>query len=121
MFKKITERILGFRNQEDEDINYNKEDKVFDREFIKFLEKEADRFLSSKKRADMLMGERYYDGRHDIIKRKRTAIGQGGEVTEVSNLPNNIIIDNQYARMADQKNNYLLSKELTFKIGRAHV
>ena len=114
MFKKITERILGFRNQEDEDINYNKEDKVFDREFIKFLEKEADRFLSSKKRADMLMGERYYDGRHDIIKRKRTAIGQGGEVTEVSNLPNNIIIDNQYARMADQKNNYLLSKELTF-------
>lgn len=114
MFKKITERILGFRNQEDGDVNYNKEDKVFDREFIKFLEKEADRFLSSKKRADMLMGERYYDGRHDIIKRKRTAIGQGGEVTEVSNLPNNIIIDNQYARMADQKNNYLLSKELTF-------
>jgi len=114
VIKKISEMILGFRNGKEENLNFNKEDKVLDKNFIRFLEKETDRFLNSKKRANMLIGDRYYDGRHDILKRKRTVIGQGGEVTEVSNLPNNIIIDNQYARMVDQKNNYLLSKELTF-------
>ena len=118
MFKKITDKILQFTgkesNYEHSDTFYENTDSFLSKDFINFLEKEADRFIGSKKRSDMLMGERYYDGRHDILKRKRTVIGQGGEITEVSNLPNNIIIDNQYARMVDQKNNYLLSKELTF-------
>jgi len=83
-------------------------------DFISFLEKEIDAFFVSKKRNDMLIGEKYYNGFHDIIDRKRTVIGQGGQLMEVDNLPNNIIIDNQYARMVDQKNNYLLSKEITF-------
>ncbi len=81
---------------------------------ICFIEKEIDKFKISRKRSDMLLGERYYDGIHDIFERKRTVIGQGGELAEVDNLPNNLIVDNQYARMVDQKNNYLLSKEITF-------
>jgi len=85
-----------------------------DNDFVRFLEREIDKFKVSKKRNDMLLGERYYNGEHDIRERKRTVIGQGGDLTQVDNLPNNIIIDNQYARMVDQKNNYLLSKEVTF-------
>ncbi len=86
-----------------------------DNDFFSVIENAISSFKVSRKRADMLTGERYYDGVHDIINRKRTVIGQGGELTEVDNLPNNIIIDNQYSRMVDQKNNYLLSKDLTFQ------
>lgn len=81
---------------------------------IQYLELEINRWLTSPKRLDMLTGERYYDGRHDILARKRTAIGEDGELIEVENLPNNHIIDNQYAKAVDQKVNYLLGKPLTF-------
>lgn len=86
----------------------------YEEDFYSFIEREIDKFKGSKKRQDMLTGERYYNGVHDIIFRKRTIIGSGGELTEVENLPNNRIVDNQYARVVDQKNNYLLSKPITF-------
>lgn len=72
-------------------------------------------FLGSKKRQDMLTGERYYRGDHDILKRKRTAIGPKGELEEIQNLPNNRIVDNQYARVVDQKVSYLLGKPVTIE------
>ena len=59
-------------------------------------------------------GERYYVGDHDILHKKRTIIGENGELVEVKNLPNNRIVDNQVAKMIDQKNNYLLGKPITF-------
>ncbi len=80
-----------------------------------FLEKEIAKFLISPKRKDMIDGERYYEGNHDILKRIRTAIGENGELKEVENLPNNKIVDNQYGKMVDQKANYLLSKSPTFE------
>lgn len=81
---------------------------------IQFLELEIAKWKKSKKRKDMIVGERYYCNDHDILQRKRTMIGEGGIVQEVDNLPNNKIIDNQYAKMVDQKKNYLLGKPLTF-------
>ena len=74
---------------------------------------EIQRFTVSRRRQAMLQGERYYEGLHDILKRKRTVIGDGGALTEVTNLPNNRIVDNQYKKMVDQKNNYLLGKPFT--------
>ena len=62
----------------------------------------------------MLDGERYYRGEQDILRRKRTVIGKDGKLEEVQNLPNNKIVDNQYAKMVDQKVNYLIGKPLTF-------
>lgn len=79
-----------------------------------FLEREIAKFKQSQKRKDMIKGEKYYQGDHDILKRKRTVIGEGGLLQEVENLPNNKVIDNQYAKMVDQKVNYLLGKPLTF-------
>ncbi|MCI8805927.1 MAG: phage portal protein [Clostridiales bacterium] len=62
----------------------------------------------------MITGEAYFMGDHDILRRKRTVIGEGGKIETVDNLPNNRLIDNQYGKMVDQKNNYLLSKQITF-------
>lgn len=62
----------------------------------------------------MITGEQYYIGNHDILNRKRTIIGKDGQTQFIDNLPNNKIVDNQYSRVVDQKNSYLLSKPLTF-------
>lgn len=83
----------------------------------KFLEMEIARWKSSKARLDALTGERYYEGTHDILKKKRTVIGNDGELEEVKNLPNNRVVDNKFAELVDQKSNYLLSKPITFETG----
>lgn len=80
-----------------------------------FLEREIAKFKTSDKRKLMLSGESYYAGEHDILVRKRTVIGSSGETIEVTNLPNNKIIDNQYSKLVDQKVNYLLAKPFTIE------
>ena len=47
---------------------------------------------------------------HDILYRKRTVIGEGGELAEVENLPNNRVVDNQYGKLVLQKANYILGQ-----------
>lgn len=79
-----------------------------------FLEKEIKAWLNSSERRKQFEAEMYYDGKQDILKRKRTAIGEDGKLKEVDNLPNNRIVDNQYAKMVDQKANYLCGKPITF-------
>lgn len=76
-------------------------------------------FLSSPRRKEMLTGENYYRGKHDILKRVRTVIGPNGELEIVNNLPNNRVVDNQYARVVDQKVNYLLGKPITLEVNDA--
>lgn len=75
-----------------------------------YILKEINHFKISQRRKDMVDGERYYAGVHDILSRKRTVIGEGGKLQEVTNLPNNRIVDNQYKKMVDQKGNYLLGQ-----------
>lgn len=57
-----------------------------------------------------IKGRLYYEGEHDILYRKRMMIGKDGKLEAVENLPNNRIVDNQYAKMVNQKTNYLLGK-----------
>lgn len=78
-----------------------------------FIKHEIMRTKSSKEWKWMIAGDDYYIGKHDILKKKRTAIGEDGELTEVKNLPNSKAIDNVYKRMVKQKNNYLLGKPFT--------
>lgn len=75
-----------------------------------FLEKEIARWKCSRQRIMQIKGFLYYDNEHDILKRKRTMIGEDGKVEVVDNLPNNRIIDNQYAKMVNQKANYLFGQ-----------
>ena len=79
-----------------------------------FFEREIRRWKSSRGRKNQIAGEQYYHGLHDILKRKRTVIGKDGKLSEVDNLPNNRIVDNQYGKMVDQKTNYLFGKRFTF-------
>ena len=79
-----------------------------------FFEAEINAWKRSRKRQTMISGAEYYRGEQDILRRKRRAIGEGGELVEIGNLPNNRIVDNQYAKMVDQKTHYLLGQTLTF-------
>lgn len=74
------------------------------------LEQSIVRWKGSTERMMQIKGQLYYEGEHDILKRKRTIIGEGGKITEVDNLPNNRVVDNQYGKIVNQKANYLLGK-----------
>ena len=67
-------------------------------------------YFASRKYREMKDGNDYYRGKHDILFRQRTAIGENGELTEIHNLPNNRIVDNQYKKLVKQKVNYIISK-----------
>ncbi len=79
-----------------------------------FIVREINKFKASETYRDMINGENYFKGAHDILKRQRTIIGDSGQLQVVSNLPNNRIVDNQYRKMVNQKNNYLLGKPISF-------
>lgn len=91
--------------ESDEDLSLDEENVI----------NEIKEFMISTKRRNMINGEKYYDGKHDILKRKRTVIGQDGKLEEIDNLPNNRIVDNQYQKMVDQKNNYLLGQPFSIQ------
>lgn len=79
-----------------------------------FVVREIEGFKRSNCRKNMLLGERYARGLHDILQKKRTAIGAGGEKKEIENLPNNRVVDNQYFKVLQQKTNYLLGRPFSF-------
>lgn len=81
---------------------------------LEFFAAELTHWEGSPQRAEMIDGDRYYNGAHDILKRKRTVIGKDGKAVEVKHLPNNKIVDNQYAKHVDQKKNYLLTSACLF-------
>jgi len=82
------------------------------------LARELGQFLQSTKRQEMLTGERYYQGRHDILERKKTIVGPGGRQEECKHLLNSRVVDNQYARVVDQKVGYLLGRPVTVETDR---
>lgn len=84
-------------------------------EDLRFLELEIQNWKFSPIRRMQIDGERYYRGDHDILKRERQIIGEGGKLQAVDNLPNNRLVDNQFAKMVNQKTNYLLSKPIVVK------
>lgn len=88
------------------------ENKITDNDFVR---REINRFINSPKRHDMFKGHDYYMGKQDILKHKRTIIGEDGKPTEVTNLPNARLVNNQYGKMVDQKVNYLLGKQIVVR------
>lgn len=82
---------------------------------LKLLENVINKFISSPKRDWMIIGEDYYEGEQDILKRERMIIGKGGRLEKACNLPNNKILDNQYSKLVDQKVNYQLGKPITIE------
>ena len=77
---------------------------------LEVIQKAIARWKNSPERILQVKGQMYYQNEHDILKRKRTMIGEDGNLETVDNLPNNRIIDNQYTKMVNQKANYLLGQ-----------
>ena len=82
---------------------------------VQYLEAYIAKWRTSRRRRRMEVGNDYYRGKQDILQRVRTTIGPDGNIEEVTNLPNNKIVDNQYLKLVDQKVNYVLSKQITFE------
>ena len=83
---------------------------VLNSDGMNILKNEISRWKLSPERIMRIKGSLYYNGSHDILKRKRLAIGDNGELQEIDNLPNNRIVDNQYAKLVNQKTNYLFGQ-----------
>lgn len=84
-----------------------------------FFAAELREWKASKARKAQIDGSKYYKGGHDILNRQRTMIGEDGKLQAVDNLPNNKLIDNQYALMVDQKVNYFVGKPLSVNCDNA--
>lgn len=82
---------------------------------LQFFAAELSEWEFSDTRREMIDGERYYNGDHDIMHRKRMAIGKDGNLQEVKNLPNNKIVDNLYSIHADKKTNYIVGKPIAYQ------
>lgn len=90
---------MSFRDKDTPELNY--------------WETAIQRWLASPVREDILTAENYYNGDHDILKRVMEMPDENGEMQEVKYLPNNRIVDNQYAKCVDEKKNYLISRPIT--------
>ena len=80
---------------------------------IRYLELILCEWLKSPAREEQLLGEKYYDGDHDILRRVKKVIGADGNLIPIENVANNKLVDNQYRKLVDQKTNYVLGKPLT--------
>ncbi|MEG2521266.1 MAG: phage portal protein [Anaerovoracaceae bacterium] len=88
-----------------------KENDISDKAVVR---NELETFLNSPERAMMITGCEYFKGKQEILNKTRTAIGEGGNVVNVKNLPNSRLIDNQYKKMVKQKYNYILGNPITY-------
>ena len=80
----------------------------------RFLELEITAWLASPERKRQINGELYYDGKQAVLGRKRMALDDDGHVVELKHLPNNRMVNNQYAKMVDQKTNYSFGRPFSF-------
>ena len=81
---------------------------------LQWIENRLIQWECSPERRMQLDGERYYLGHHDILKKKRTILDGEGKTVEIKHLPNNKKVDNQWAKMVDQKTNYIVGQPITF-------
>ncbi len=79
-----------------------------------FLEKEIAQWICSIERKQQLTSVEYYEGRHDILKRKILFLDENGEEIENVHAPNNKIIDNQFEIAVNKKTNYFCGLPFVF-------
>lgn len=85
---------------------------------IRQLEVILEKWLKSPLREEQLLAEKYYDGDQDILRREKKVIGNDGNLTTITNVPNNKLVDNQYRKLVDQKTNYVLGKPITISTSK---
>ena len=85
---------------------------------FRYLEKVLRKWLESPIRQEQLLGEKYYMGDQDILRREKKVIGADGSIITLDNVANNKLVDNQYRKLVDQKTNYTLGKPITIATGK---
>lgn len=85
---------------------------------FRYLEKVLRKWLESPIRQEQLLGEKYYMGDQDILRREKKVIGADGSLITLDNVANNKLVDNQYRKLVDQKTNYTLGKPITIATGK---
>ncbi len=105
MFSKIKEVFKKSDVKVDENVMSNKSKVAY----------EIKKFKNSNEYRQMIIGERYFEGKHDILFKSRSTIGRNGQLIDLSNLPNNKIVDNQYKKVVVQKVNFLVGKSILFQ------
>ena len=85
---------------------------------FRYLEKVLRKWLESPIRQEQLLGEKYYMGDQDILRREKKVIGADGSLITLDNVANNRLVDNQYRKLVDQKTNYTLGKPITIATGK---
>jgi SPP1 family phage portal protein len=76
---------------------------------------EVGEWLASDERNWMITGQRYYGADHYILERKRKAVGDNGQLIDVTNLANNKLVHAFLRKLVDQKVGYLLGKPLSIQ------
>lgn len=76
---------------------------------LQFLEREIRDWLNSPERKMMIEGKEYYKYKQPINDKVRKAIGKDSTLVPLMNVVNHKWLDNQYAKLVDQKTNYLLA------------
>lgn len=78
-----------------------------------FIQAAVNRFLNGDRYKHMLVGQRYFENKNDILNRKRTVIGKDGEMVEAPYLANNRLSHSFLRKLTKQKIGYLLSKRFS--------
>jgi SPP1 family phage portal protein len=73
-------------------------------------------FKASEKYKQMVKAQDYYEGKHDILEKKRYYIDRLGVKREDEHLSNNRLIHPYFTKLVNQKVNYLLSKEFSIQV-----
>lgn len=85
-------------------------------EDLQILAWELGRWLGSPERERMMVGQAYFEGRHDILREARKAIGAAGQPEKLRNMPDNRLVNNQYGKLVNQKADYVLSQPITWEV-----
>lgn len=72
-------------------------------------------FLRGKKRARMLLGQRYYENRGDILQRAKFVIGADGRKAPDTETPASRIAHGFVRKLVDQKAQYLFGRPFTIR------
>lgn len=79
-------------------------------QLAKFCKYKISEMEKSDRYKAMQKGRDYYDGKHEVDSKMRQAIGPNGRLVEITNVPNCRYKNNQYAKLVDQKVNYMVTK-----------
>ncbi|MGG1554987.1 phage portal protein [Paenibacillus ferrarius] len=79
------------------------------------IKTEINSWLESPTRQWMIIGERYYRTKPDILERQRMVIGDDGKPVKVDNLSNNRLANGFIRKLVDQKVGYLLGKAMSIQ------